>query len=129
MFASMEFMGIFLGIAFLAMLASCLMFKILSGADSDKIRFEMLNKIGTRKQTLRKSIRLQILGLFGLPAILGLIDVAFGLQMFIRSGLLYHAYGTFAYSAIGFVVLYLIYFGITVLIYQKIVIPETSTEK
>ncbi len=128
-FASMEFMGVFLGIAFLAMLASCLMFKILSGAESDKVRFEMLNKIGTRRRVLRQSIMLQILGLFALPAILGLIDVGFGLQMFSQTHLLYHAYNTFMYSAIAFLVLYLIYYGVTVLIYQKIVIPKTRSEK
>lgn len=32
-------MGFFLGIAFLAMMASCLMFKILSGATRDKDRY------------------------------------------------------------------------------------------
>lgn len=105
------------------------MFKILSGAQSDKVRFEMLNKIGTRKKVLQHSIMLQILGLFGLPAVLGLLDVAFGLQMFVKANLLYHAYRTFAYSSIGFLVLYLIYYGVTVLIYQKIVIPKTRSEK
>ncbi len=128
-FASFEFMGIFLGIAFLAMLASCLMFKILSGADSDKVRFEMLNKIGTRKSVLQRSVWLQVFGLFALPAILGLIDVAFGLQLFTRSDLLSNAYQTFIYSAIGFLVVYLIYYVVTVLIYIKIVIPKTRTEK
>lgn len=43
LFGGFEFMGLFLGVAFLAMLASCLMFKILSGANSDKHRYEMLN--------------------------------------------------------------------------------------
>lgn len=129
LFASFEFMGIFLGIAFLAMLASCLMFKILSGAGSDKARFEMLNKIGTRKWLLKKSIMLQILGLFALPAILGLIDVAFGLQLFTRGNLLSNAYQTFSYSAIGFLVVYLIYYAATVLIYTRIVIPKIRAEK
>ena len=40
------FMGFFLGIAFLAMMASCLMFKILSGASKDITRYQMLRKIG-----------------------------------------------------------------------------------
>ena len=39
------FMGFFLGIAFLAMMASCLMFKILSGATKDTKRYQMLRKI------------------------------------------------------------------------------------
>lgn len=44
LFSGFEFMGFFLGIAFLTMLASCLMFKILSGANSDIQRYTMLKK-------------------------------------------------------------------------------------
>lgn len=128
-FGSLEFMGIFLGIAFLAMLASCLMFKILSGAANDQTRFEMLNKIGARKSVLNRSILIQILGLFLLPAVLGIIDVAFGLQMFVKANLLHNAYQTFGWSALGFSVLYLIYYGMTVIIYSKIVVPKTRMEK
>lgn len=129
-FGSLEFMGIFLGIAFLAMLASCLMFKILSGAASDKIRFDMLNKIGTRRSVLNHSIVVQILGLFALPGILGIVDVAFGLQMFAKSGLLMGgAYQTFGLTTVGFLVLYLIYFAVTVLIYSRIVVPKTKVER
>ena len=129
-FGSLEFMGIFLGIAFLAMLASCLMFKILSGAASDKVRFDMLNKIGTRRAVLNRSIIVQILGLFALPGILGIIDVAFGLQMFSRGGLLVGgAYQTFGITTLGFLILYLIYFAVTVLIYSRIVVPKTKVER
>lgn len=52
-FSGFEFMGFFLGIAFLTMLASCLMFKILSGANSDIQRYTMLKKIGTRTSLLK----------------------------------------------------------------------------
>lgn len=129
-FGSLEFMGIFLGIAFLAMLASCLMFKILSGAASDKIRFDMLNKIGTRRSTLKHSIILQIFGLFTIPGILGIIDVVFGLQMFSRGGLLVGgAYQTFGVTTAGFLILYLLYFMVTVMIYSRIVVPKTKVEK
>ena len=44
------FMGVFLGIAFLAMLASSLMFKILSGAYADEKRYVMLHKIGVTQK-------------------------------------------------------------------------------
>lgn len=48
------FMGFFLGIAFLAMMASSLMFKILTGASRDVRRYEMLRKIGVRRSMLTK---------------------------------------------------------------------------
>ena len=44
LFSGFEFMGFFLGLAFLTMLASCLMFKILSGSKSDIARYEMLER-------------------------------------------------------------------------------------
>lgn len=53
MTSGFEFMGFFLGLAFLAMLASTLMFKVLSGANSDKPRYQMLWKVGTRKEPLK----------------------------------------------------------------------------
>ncbi len=46
-------MGFFLGLAFLTMLASCLMFQDLcQEAKSDIARYEMLEKIGTRRDCL-----------------------------------------------------------------------------
>ena len=82
MFSGFEFMGFFLGIAFLTMLASCLMFKILSGSKSDVVRYEMLGKIGARQALLKQSIRREIGILFLAPGVLGAIHVLFGLQMF-----------------------------------------------
>ncbi|GAY72096.1 FtsX-like permease family protein [Lentilactobacillus kosonis] len=126
---SFEFIGIFLGIAFLAMLASCLMFKILSGTTADARRYEMLNKIGVRRSVAKRSINLQILGLFVLPAVLGIIDVAFGLQLFIKGGLLDQPYPVFGWSLIAFLVLYCVYYIVTIKIYQGFVVPKTKIKK
>ena len=41
--AGTVFMGFFSGIAFLAMMASCLMFKILSGSSKHITRYQMLH--------------------------------------------------------------------------------------
>lgn len=126
-FGGFEFMGFFLGIAFLAMLASCLMFKILSGANSDKHRYEMLNKLGVRKQVLRRSISREIIILYALPGILGTIHVLFGLQLF--KTLLIAPYQGIWLPFLIFVVLYLIYYWITVKLYQKIVLPAVEIDK
>ncbi len=127
LFGGYEFMGFFLGIAFLAMLASCLMFKILSGAASDKRRYEMLNKIGTRPQILRRSIIQEVGVLFALPGILGVIDVLFGLQMF--RGLLLSPYDQLWLPFTLFLFLYIIYYVITVMMYQRIVVPKVKIDK
>lgn len=119
-----EFMGFFLGIAFLTMLASTLMFKVLSGAASDKVRYEMLYKIGTREKMLRKSIRNEIGVLFALPGALGIIDVLFGLRLF--KALLPKPYMGIWLPFLIFIVLYFIYYIVTVKLYENIVLKKQN---
>lgn len=126
-FGGFEFMGLFLGIAFLAMLASCLMFKILSGAAADKKRYEMLNKIGTRTSVLRRSVVKEVFVLFGLPAIVGVIHVLFGLQMF--KILMIDPYGDLWLPFTIFGILYMIYYVITVMLYTHIVVPKVKIDQ
>ena len=120
--SAFEFMGFFLGIAFLTMLASTLMFKVLSGAASDKVRYQMLHEIGARPQLLRSSIRKEIGTLFTMPAILGIVDVLCGLQLF-RS-LLKAPYHNIWIPFTIFIVLYLGYYLLTVTLYEKIVLTN-----
>ncbi|MFC6323211.1 FtsX-like permease family protein [Companilactobacillus baiquanensis] len=119
-FSGLEFMGLFLGIAFLAMLASCLMFKILSGANSDVKRYNMLYKIGTRTKFLRSTINKEIAVLFAVPAGLGIVHVLIGLQMF--SKILYKPYMNIEIPFGIFIILYLGYYFVTRYLYKKIVL-------
>ena len=120
--SAFEFMGFFLGIAFLTMLASTLMFKVLSGAASDKVRYQMLHEIGVRQRLLRSSIRKEIGTLFTMPAILGIIDVLCGLQLF--KTLLISPYHNIWIPFTIFIVLYLGYYLLTVTLYEKIVLTN-----
>ncbi|PEF33475.1 ABC transporter permease, partial [Bacillus wiedmannii] len=81
-FTGIIFMGFFLGIAFLAMMASCLMFKVLSGASNDITRYQMLRKIGVRQELLTKSIYKELFFVFLFPAILGIAHVLVGMNIF-----------------------------------------------
>lgn len=117
-----EFMGFFLGLAFLAMLASTLMFKVLSGANSDKPRYEMLWKIGARNKLLKHSIAKEIGVLFSLPAALGIVDVLFGLQFF--KSLLENPYDKIWIPFTIFLALYLLYYLLTVKLYEGIVLKK-----
>ncbi|MGQ5708358.1 FtsX-like permease family protein [Lactobacillus sp. PSON] len=117
-----EFMGFFLGIAFLAMLASTLMFKVLSGAGADKPRYKMLWKMGARKKLLKKSISQEIGVLFALPAVIGIIDVLFGLQFF--KSLLANPYDKIWIPFTIFLILYFLYYLITVKLYEGIVLEK-----
>ncbi|MGX6961202.1 FtsX-like permease family protein [Vagococcus xieshaowenii] len=122
MMSGFMFMGAFLGVAFLAMLASCLMFKILSGAHADKVRYEMLNKMGVRKSLLIKSMVQEIGVLFIVPGLLGTAHVLFGLQMF--KDLLTDPYANLWLPFVLFAVVYVIYYLFTVVLYKNIVLKD-----
>ena len=115
------FMGFFLGLAFLAMLASCLMFKILSGAYQDETRYQMLHKIGVSRKLLKKSLRQELFFVFLAPALLGVVHVLVGLKMFAI-----FLPDPYAYILLPFALYTTIYFGyylVTVVLYQGIVLP------
>lgn len=117
-----EFMGFFLGLAFLAMLASTLMFKVLSGAQSDKLRYQMLTKIGAQIAWLKQAIRVEIGTLFALPAVLGIVDVLFGLQFF--KSMLKNPYDKLWIPFSLFLVIYLLYYLLTVKLYEQLVLKN-----
>lgn len=118
------FMGFFLGIAFLAMMASCLMFKILSGASKDIVRYEMLRKIGVRHELLTKSIYKELFLVFLFPGIVGMVHVLLGMNIF--GFILIDPYFRIWLPILIFLVIYSIYYLITVQLYKGIVLP---TEK
>ncbi|UQS84106.1 ABC transporter permease [Bombilactobacillus thymidiniphilus] len=122
MFSGLEFMGFFLGFAFLAMLASCLMFKILSSADQDRMRYQMLHKIGARSKVLKHSINQELGVLFGIPAVIGIIHVLFGMQIF--SLLLQNPYHHIWLPILLFSVLYGLYYLLTTALYKLIVLKN-----
>lgn len=122
LYSVMEFMGGFLAIAFLAMLASCLMFKILSGSYDDTRRYQMLAKIGAPRELLKRAIVKEVAVLFFLPAVLGTLDVLFGLQMF--KLLVVAPYRSFGMPFVIFIVLYLGYYALAVWMYRRIVLRD-----
>lgn len=121
-FTGIVFMGFFLGIAFLAMMASCLMFKVLSGASNDITRYQMLRKIGVRQELLTKSIYKELFLVFLFPAIVGITLVLVGMNIF--SYFLVNPYFRIWLPIIIFIVIYAIYYFITVQLYKGIVLPK-----
>ncbi|HRM23522.1 MAG TPA: ABC transporter permease [Enterococcus aquimarinus] len=116
------FMGVFLGIAFLAMLASCLMFKVLSSAYKDIQRYNMLHKIGVSNSLLSRSIAQEIAVVFFVPGLLGTLHVLFGLKMF--ELLIPKPYQHIGVPFLGFLVIYFLYYVLTVMLYKNIVLPK-----
>ncbi|MGY4691587.1 FtsX-like permease family protein [Salibacterium sp. K-3] len=116
------FMGFFLGAAFLAMMASCLMFKVLSGAAADIPRYRMLHNIGVSRTLLKRSVAGELFFIFLIPALLGLTHVLIGMNMF--SFILLEPYYRIWVSILVFAVLYFLYYVLTVKMYQGMVLPE-----
>ncbi|MGE6964334.1 FtsX-like permease family protein [Bacillus thuringiensis] len=116
------FMGFFLGIAFLAMMASCLMFKILSGAEKDITRYQILRKIGVHRKLLTKSIYKELFLVFLFPAIVGIVHVLIGMNIF--EGFVINPYFRIWLPIVIFIVIYAIYYFITVQLYKGIVLPK-----
>jgi len=116
------FMGFFLGIAFLAMMASCLMFKILTGASKDIVRYEMLRKIGVRRELLTKSIYKELFLVFLFPGVVGIVHVLMGMKIF--GFLVIDPYFRIWLPIVIFVAIYTVYYFITVQLYKGIVLPK-----
>lgn len=104
------------------MMASCLMFKILSGATKDITRYEMLRKIGVRSELLTKSIYKELFLVFLFPAIVGIIHVLIGMNMF--RYLVIDPYFRIWVPIVIFIIIYMIYYFITVQLYKRIVLPN-----
>ncbi len=98
------------------------MFKILSGASKDSTRYQMLRKIGVRRELLIQSIYKELFFVFLVPAIVGIVHVLVGINMF--SVLLADPYFRIWLPIIIFVVIYSIYYLITVQLYKRIVLPK-----
>lgn len=122
MFNGIIFMGFFLGFAFLTMMASCLMFKILTGASNDIPRYQMLRKIGVRRGLLRNSIYKEFFFVFLFPAIVGVLHVIVGMNIF--RILITNPYVRIWLPILIFSGIYVVYYWITVQLYQKNVLPK-----
>ncbi|WP_033542947.1 FtsX-like permease family protein [Planococcus sp. CAU13] len=116
------FMGFFLGLAFLTMMASILMFKILSGASNDIRRYDSLRKLGVRRRLLENSIYREILVVFLFPGILGLLHVFVGMRMF--TFIMDDPYYRLWVSILIFLAIYGGYYFFAVHLYRKIVLPR-----
>src|SRR5699024_9984443 len=116
------FMGLFLGVAILMMMASVLMFKLFASAGADAQRYAMLRKIGVRKSLLTKSIYRELFLIFLFPAIIGLVHVLVGMQMF--SFILIDPYVNIWIPISIFLLIYGIYYVLTVQFYNRTVVQK-----
>lgn len=114
------FMGGFLGLVFLTATGSIIYFKQLTEANSDKVRYQILNKIGVNKREVRKTIAQQVMFIFALPLIAGIAHCAVALLAL--SKLLHMNIVIPVVICMGvYTCIYLVYYVVTVNAYYKIV--------
>ncbi|MEC0305964.1 ABC transporter permease [Paenibacillus lautus] len=114
------FMGGFLGLVFLTATGSIIYFKQLTEANSDKARYQILNKIGVNRREVKKSIAQQVLFIFALPLVAGIAHCAVALSAL--SKLLHMNLVIPVVICMGvYTCVYLIYYIVTVRSYYKIV--------
>ena len=121
------FLGIFLGFVFLMATTLIIYYKQVSEGYEDKVRFEIMQKVGMSKKEVRASIRSQILKVFFLPLVMACIHLVMAFPMMNRLILLFgmEDMPLFAICTAGtvgvFAVIYAIVYGITARSYYKIV--------
>ncbi|AIG65591.1 FtsX-like permease family protein [Weissella tructae] len=121
-FGGLEFMSMFLGMAFMVMLASTLMFKILSNVVPDMRRYQILNMVGVTKHQAKMAVAKDLGILFFIPMTIGLADALIGLQMFDK--LMPDAYAGVPTALPWVLGIYALYYLVTVFIYQRLVLKS-----
>lgn len=110
------FLGLYLGIIFLLASSALLSLKELTQAADNRDKYEILRKIGIDEKMIHRSLFRQNAIFFGMPLGLAVIHSIFGIQVctyilevFGKSGLTQ----AIVMTAVGLLVIYLIYFIIT----------------
>ena len=81
-FGALLFAGSFLGLVFLMAMGSVIYFKMITEAEEDRGKYEVLYKIGVSEKEMKKTIRAQVGLIFGIPLILGILHSVFALKLF-----------------------------------------------
>ena len=77
MYGSLFFLGILLGVVFVAATVLIMYYKQMSEGYEDKARFEIMQKVGMTKREIRQSVNSQVLTVFFMPLVTAGIHLAF----------------------------------------------------
>ena len=81
-FGALLFAGSFLGLVFLMAMGSVIYFKMITEAEEDRSKYEVLFKMGVSEKEMKKTIRAQVSLIFGIPLVLGILHSVFALKLF-----------------------------------------------
>lgn len=80
-YGGLFFLGLFLGILFIAATVLIIYYKQIAEGYDDKKRFEIMQKVGMSRDEIKKSIRSQVLSVFFMPLVTAAIHVAFAFKI------------------------------------------------
>ena len=133
LYGTLLFVGVFLGIVFLAGTALIIYFKQINEGHQDRDRYAILQKVGMDQKMVRRCVRQQILLVFFLPLVVALIHVGGSLNLIT---LMLGAFGLVDKgfislcsigSALIVAAVYLAFYGQTAHSYYKLVRLEAKT--
>ncbi|GKX29110.1 ABC transporter permease [Vallitalea longa] len=122
-YVTILFAVFFVGIIFLISTGSIIYFKLITEANDERDRYTILRKIGVSKKDITRSVKKQILLMFLLPLIVGLCHSGFALSAF-NQVLNAHILTPVIVTMVGYSVIYLIYYFLTVNYYKKIILKK-----
>lgn len=126
-YGGMFFIGIFLGLVFIMAAVLIIYYKQISEGYEDKIRFEIMQKVGISYREIKASIRSQILTVFFLPLAAAVIHIGFAFPVITRLLAIFNLRnsslfaGCTAGTILVFTLFYVLIYILTARVYYKIV--------
>jgi len=126
-YGGLFFLGLFLGILFIAATVLIIYYKQIAEGYDDKKRFEIMQKVGMSRDEIKKSIRSQVLSVFFLPLIAAAIHVAFASKIMTKLLFVLNLTNISLFAActaaiiVIFTAFYIIVYALTARTYYKIV--------
>lgn len=112
--------GAFIGILFMLSTGSIIYYKQLVEANDDKERYVILKNIGISKEEIREAIAKQMRVVFGLPLLISICHSAVALKA-LENMLLTNIFIYCAMVMAVYIIVYIIYYYVTVNSYTKII--------
>lgn len=121
------FLGIFLGTLFLMATVLIIYYKQISEGYDDKVRFDIMQKVGMGESEVKSTIKRQIVMVFFIPLIAAIVHIGFAFNIIVRMLALFGFSNVSlfmvctAITVLIFAIIYFIVYALTARAYYKIV--------
>ncbi|MBS4539608.1 ABC transporter permease [Clostridium sp. D2Q-11] len=122
LYGGLFFLGIFLSILFLLATVLIIYYKQISEGYDDKIRFEIMQKVGMSHQEIKKSIGSQILTVFFMPLVVATIHIAFAFKVITKMLAILNLtnISLFVWCTIGSIAVFSLFYAIVYIVTARV---------